>query len=144
MKKLLLHTLHISLLLCMGLYADMPTREVEYKSTDSRAVNGCSTDYVVVGLGTAGAPLARFLSDPVNGRYSNGVLVLEAGVNLTDDPLVNAGSFLEAVNMWWDPKYSQVATSTYGEINDFILPDGIVPQAYTDGRMWAVVVLTMG
>jgi choline dehydrogenase len=56
-------------------------------------------DYIIVGLGTAGSVIARKLSDPVghdhssshsrarNG-YKNSVLVLEAGQNYDNDPLV--------------------------------------------------------
>jgi choline dehydrogenase len=41
-------------------------------------------DYIVVGLGTAGATLARFLSD----NFNNSVLVLEAGGNVSTDAIV--------------------------------------------------------
>lgn len=47
-------------------------------------------DYVIVGAGNAGCPLAKKLSDPdpVTGKFKNSVLVIEAGENLTNDPYV--------------------------------------------------------
>jgi choline dehydrogenase-like flavoprotein len=45
-------------------------------------------DYIIIGHGTAGATLARKLSDMKNGRFANNVLVLEWGINRTADPIV--------------------------------------------------------
>jgi len=58
-------------------------------------------DYIVVGLGTAGAVLARKLSDPSGskGRYKNNVLVLEAGFNMDADAnVLNPDSGNNSVN----------------------------------------------
>lgn len=53
--------------------------------------NSCKKthDYIIVGLGTSGAVLARYLSDDTR----NDVLVLESGRNRTDDPVVSSGPF---------------------------------------------------
>lgn len=94
--------------------------------------NGCTADYIIVGLGTAGAPLARYLSN------NNSVLVLEAGPNLATDPVVLSPDFAVALTMWNDPKYSLVRPASYGNF----VPDvsginaGFLPSPYTDGRMW--------
>jgi choline dehydrogenase-like flavoprotein len=45
-------------------------------------------DYIVVGLGTAGAVAARYLSDAEDGAYKNSVLVIEAGENYSEDPII--------------------------------------------------------
>lgn len=101
--------------------------------------NGCTADYIIVGLGTAGAPLARYLSN------NNSVLVLEAGPNLSNDPVVLSPDFAVALTMWNDPKYSLVRPASYGNF----VPDvsginaGFLPPPYTDGRMWVEAVLIM-
>jgi len=87
--------------------------------------NGCSADYVIVGLGTAGAVLAAELST------INSVLVLEEGLNLATDPVVLSPLFNVAETMWSNPKYSVSSFFGYGEING-----GIIPSPYTNGRMW--------
>lgn len=87
--------------------------------------NGCSSDYIIVGLGTSGAILARYLSD------NNGVVVFEAGENLSNDPTVLSGSLVTAFSMWNDPKYSLNTPATYGQINA-----GIISAPYSIGRMW--------
>lgn len=88
-----------------------------------------SVDYIVVGSGTGGTLLASKLSnpDPRTGRFKNSVLVLEAGVNLTQDPEVLANNLFETTPMAFDPKYSKTSTP-YG------FPEVEVP--YSDGRLW--------
>ncbi len=85
-------------------------------------------DYVIVGNGTAGAVLARKLSD--SGKKK--VLVLEAGVNNDSDPAVLTVQplfpFLEALTeITFNPKYA----ATYG------VATGIIQgQVYSEGRGW--------
>lgn len=85
-------------------------------------------DYVIVGNGTAGAVLARKLSD--SGKKK--VLVLEAGVNNDSDPAVLTVQplfpFLEALTeITFNPKYA----ATYG------VTTGIIQgQVYSEGRGW--------
>lgn len=94
---------------------------------------GDSVDYIIVGLGTAGAVCARYLSDPVNGKYKNSVLVLEAGQNRTDDPEVLAGlntfNFDEAP---FNPKYS--ITKVCPDENPLL--GFFANEQYSTGRMW--------
>lgn len=84
-----------------------------------------SPDFIVVGLGTAGAVLARYLSD------NNSVAAFEAGLNLATDPVVLSSDFNVATSTWPDPKYSQDPPNTYGEINA-----PLIPSPYSLGRMW--------
>lgn len=94
--------------------------------------NGCAADYIIVGLGTSGATLARFLSN------DNSVLVLEAGVNLATDSLVLSPNITDAFVMWPDPKYSLTSVPNYGTYVEGVsgLNTGLLPEPYTDGRMW--------
>ncbi len=88
-------------------------------------------DYVIVGAGGSGCALAARLSDPVHGRYKNSVLVLEAGVNLSDNPLVvNVNNILLAVAAANDPLLS-IINLTY------LLEDNPYSEfGYMEGRMW--------
>lgn len=85
-------------------------------------------DYIIVGNGTAGAVLARQLSD----GNQNRVLVLEWGENRTTDPAVlSPDSFAYSNTLTYDPLYA---------INDIVrltFPN-MAPQffIYSDGRMW--------
>lgn len=93
-------------------------------------------DYIIVGLGTAGSVLARYLSDPINGRFVNKVLVLEAGQNHSLDPAVQAGQF--------NPNFPSLSELAYNPKYAFtkICPDtspilGIYPnEQYSTGRGW--------
>ena len=69
---------------------------------------GCANqfDYIIVGNGTAGATLAHFLSDPVDGKFKNTVLVLEQGPNYSNDPVILNGTLPVAFTIFRDPKYS--------------------------------------
>lgn len=91
-----------------------------------------TTEYIIVGLGTAGATLARYLSDPINGEYVNNVVVLEAGQNYNQDeavlnPNLFASSMLGASN-----KYSDTFAAFPGAQANF----GFNLLGYTEGRMW--------
>ncbi len=85
-------------------------------------------DYIIVGNGTAGAVLARKLTD--SGKKS--VLVLEAGINHDNDPEVlntNQGVLLnDFTDLTFNPKYAE----TYG-VPVFFPLTGIV---YSEGRSW--------
>ena len=86
-------------------------------------------DYVIVGLGTSGSVLARYLSD----NFANKVLVLEAGENRSEDPIVNAGVFgLNQTELAYNPKYS--LTKANAETNPIL---GNFPNViFSAGRMW--------
>jgi len=61
-------------------------------------------DYIIVGLGTAGATLARLLSD----NFDNSVLVLEAGSNHSTDPDILSTSIATHRRdiLTWSPKFA--------------------------------------
>jgi choline dehydrogenase len=97
----------------------------------------CCVDYVIVGLGTAGSVLARYLSEPnpTTGVFETSVLVFEAGINRSTDPIVIAGpNDLLATQppLTLDPKYALTQTiNETGSNSDFILFAN-----YSAGRMW--------
>lgn len=100
-------------------------------SSKSHKNNKNSWDYVIVGAGTAGATLAAKLSDPdANGKFKNSVLVLEAGVNLSDSPLVLVNNIIGAEINSTNPILSTVDLTYYLEGNPFAVFN------YTEGRMW--------
>lgn len=85
-------------------------------------------DYIIVGNGTCGAVLARKLTD--SGKKS--VLVLEAGVNHDNDPVVlDSGSnmlFQDLTNLTFNPKYAETyAVSAFFPLNAV---------GYSEGRGW--------
>jgi len=85
-------------------------------------------DFIIVGYGTAGGPLARFLSDPLGGNYYNKkVLMIEYGENRTTDPVVLDPYGLYTTSLTNDPKYA----FAYPIIQN-------LPQTlnYSDGRTW--------
>lgn len=89
-------------------------------------------DYIVVGAGGAGCPLAAKLSDPVDGKFKNSVLVLEAGENLSSDPRVfGANNIFTAIAEANDPAISTIfLTYPLGqEVNPFFA------YGYTEGRV---------
>lgn len=95
-------------------------------------------DYIVVGAGTAGAALARKLSDPdVNGKFTKSVLVLEAGKNLTDDPEIQIPTFLKpGLNhdkLYFEPKYSKTLIGFSYNLDPESAHSTYVA---SDGRMW--------
>jgi choline dehydrogenase len=83
-------------------------------------------DYIIVGNGTAGAVLARKLSD----NFQNKVLVIEAGENRTDDPIVlspNPFAFLNEIT--FNPKYAFNYSVIFNQSNGPVF-------IYSSGRMW--------
>jgi choline dehydrogenase-like flavoprotein len=92
-------------------------------------------DYVIVGLGTAGAVLARFLSDQIDGEFKNSVVVIEAGSNFTtggdpaDRARVAQGAPSGDTTIASDPKFSSYQLMGTGEA----APGSL---AYTGGRLW--------
>ncbi len=88
-------------------------------------------DYVIIGLGTAGATLARYLSDQIDGEYKNNVLVLEAGSRVVDD-LVLQPTVFGTGPLAVGTKYSNTWSALLGpEVNV-----GFAGFLYTEGRMW--------
>lgn len=75
-------------------------------------------DFIMVGGGTAGLSAVWSLTN--NKRTS--VLVLESGMDLSDDPVVNSASLLTANDLTLDPKYARVNVSLKKEV-------------YSDGNM---------
>lgn len=110
----------------------LPTSSVvakHHRCRDHRPHDGDGWDYIIVGDGTAGAVLARKLSD----NFKNKVLVLEWGENHTNDPVVLSPDSSASRNLLtYDPKYA---------VNN-IIPIDFASQPeeqffiYSDGRMW--------
>lgn len=86
-------------------------------------------DYIIIGDGTAGAVLAKNLSD----NHKNTVLVLEWGQNRTKDPVVLSPDVFQFSNLLtYDPRYAvnnivPVRFPSHPQEQHFI---------YSDGRMW--------
>lgn len=103
---------------------------------DAKECSREQSDYLIIGLGTSGSVLARYLSDPVEGKYKNSVLVLEAGQNNSRDPVVTEGPVFLADNfeeLAFNPKYALTK----------LVPDENVPVAglfaseqFSSGRQW--------
>ncbi len=90
-----------------------------------------SWDYVIVGAGTSGCALAAKLSDPdKNGKFKNSVLVLEAGENISDNPLVLVNNILAAIANSSNPLLS-IDYLTY-----YLNGDPFAVFNYNPGRMW--------
>lgn len=93
-------------------------------------------DYIIVGLGTAGSVLARYLSDPVNGSFKNSVLVLEAGQNHSNDPTIFEGPVFLGQNieeLLYNPKYA--ITKNVPDPN-FPIAGAFGSESYSNGRLW--------
>lgn len=96
--------------------------------TPLTASENITYDYIIVGNGTAGAVLARKLSDDNKTK----VLVLEAGVNNTNDPEILDASSPELFDHLTDITISQKYAETY------VVPGFFPLQAfsYSEGRGW--------
>lgn len=82
-------------------------------------------DYIIVGFGSAGAILARKLSDD----YHKSVLVLEAGSNKMEDPAVlDPNPFESSTRLTYDPDFASIypvpLTGSFSAI------------CYSDGKTW--------
>ena len=82
-------------------------------------------DYIIVGAGTAGAVLAKLLTDD----FETSVLLLEAGTNLSADPLVTDPNFATALGMSSDSKY------TFHHVTNLESPINI-QSIIAGGRQW--------
>jgi choline dehydrogenase len=97
-----------------------------------------TADYVIVGLGTSGATLARYLSDPVNGEFVNSVIVIESGMNFitggtpADRAPVEVGAPLGDLSLPLDTKYSFFRPMRTG-----LAQSGFFGYGDSEGRMWA-------
>ena len=99
----------------------------------------CDYDYIIVGNGTAGAVVARKLSDD----YSIRVLVIEVGRNRTTDPIITSPNvFLPGIlnEITYSPKYSVCYPSAANDTNPANLGTLYPPFGsaivYPEGRMW--------
>ncbi len=120
-----------SLLAIAGVLFGMPQAFASKRGHSSGTSKDECWDYVIVGAGTAGCALAAKLSDPdKHGRYKNSVLVLEAGENLSDNPLVLVNNIFGAIASVNNPLLSTVDLTYYLEGNPFAVFN------YTEGRMW--------
>jgi len=85
-------------------------------------------DYIIVGNGTAGAVLARKLTD----NHKTKVLVLESGINHGDDPAIldvqGPDLLTNLTSLTYNPKYAE----TYS-INIFF---PLLATSYSEGRGW--------
>lgn len=85
-------------------------------------------DYVIVGNGTAGAVLARKLSD--SGKKK--VLVLEAGMNHDNDPqILIAQPIFPLLQAWTDITYNPAYAATYSVVTGLLQAS-----IYSEGRGW--------
>jgi choline dehydrogenase len=104
---------------------DSNSKKVSQENLETTKRSRSKYDYIIVGNGTAGAVLARKLSD----HRRNHVLVLEAGVNLNNDPVVQNPNFLVNFNtLIADPKYSFTYSVPLFQLNQFF--------TYSTGRGW--------
>ncbi|MCB1117108.1 MAG: GMC family oxidoreductase [Chlamydiia bacterium] len=85
-------------------------------------------DYIIVGNGTAGATLARKLSDDKKTK----VLVLERGINHDDDPLVLQTSGSDLAATWTTLSYNTKYSDTWA----IAVLNPLQTTNYTVGRGW--------
>ena len=91
-----------------------------------------SPDYIIVGLGTAGAVLARQLSEPLDGVQPS-VIVLEAGQNRSQDPVItNNNPFSVAPDLTANSKYAYSVGVKTGSVVRFDNNNYFT----SEGRMW--------
>lgn len=143
--RLLLKFLLINVLLIPGLIharghvleGRKSTHKCEIPKIDLREgrkpplISETSFDYVIIGAGTAGSALASQLSNPdKKGKFKNSVLVLEAGVNLDNDPnVLHLNTVFATEVLYFDTKYSKTYTPIIEDATSTAAP-------YTDGRLW--------
>ena len=89
-----------------------------------------TVDYVIVGLGTAGTPLARYLSEDL----TTSVLVLEAGENHGSDPRTLAGNNNVDRTLAFSPRHSFNRSAIIANLSNEPTPGDI--WTYSDGRGW--------
>lgn len=93
-------------------------------------------DYIIVGNGSAGAILARKLSD----NHKKKVLVLEAGINHNDDPLALANYFSEIPQLTdkitYAPNYANSYIALTPPESIILQNGGLSTQVYTEGKGW--------
>ncbi|MBS0655647.1 MAG: GMC family oxidoreductase [Verrucomicrobia bacterium] len=127
--------LFMSILLCSQL-ASGSAHSSKSCRDDSQEMGTDTADYIIVGLGTAGSVLARYLSDPVHGKFKNSVLVLEAGINRSDDPVVAEGLAFFAQNADELAYSSKYTITKLCPDNNFALVGGAASEQYSSGRLW--------
>lgn len=91
-----------------------------------------TVDFIIVGAGTSGATLARFLSDPIDGQFTNNVLVLEAGQNLSTDPGVLQTNAQVALELGLSSKYGNNYATFTGPYTNF----GVSANLFIEGQLW--------
>lgn len=130
MKKILSALLVLIMTLTFG-SVEAKEKTCSYKEK-KRCLNKGRADYIIVGLGTAGSVLTRYLTNRVDGKFVNSVLVLEAGKNRSNDPIVNAGPPVDLLDLAANPKYA--ITSIVRDANP--AEGAISTELYSSGRMF--------
>lgn len=116
---------HFSYLLLLMIGLSAPADLIAKCKKKPYKGNQDTFDYIIVGFGSAGAILARKLSDD----FKNSVLVLEAGPNNMEDPdTLNPNAFLTSTRLTFNPDFA--ATYPVPLAGAFL---GIV---YSEGREW--------
>jgi len=118
--------LHFSYLLLLMIGLSAPA-DLMAKSCKKKPFKGNQDkfDYIIVGFGSAGAILARKLSDD----FKNSVLVLEAGPNNMEDPdTLNPNAFLTSTRLTFDPAFAAAYPVP--------LAGAFTGIVYSDGREW--------
>jgi len=115
-----------------------PACDKKHKKHKHHKHHEMTADYVIVGLGTSGAALARYLSDPVDGKFVNSVIVIESGSNFitggtpADRAPVEVGAPLGDLSLPLDTKYSFFRPMRTG-----LAQSGFFGYGDSEGRMWA-------
>lgn len=95
---------------------------------EGAAENVTIADYVIVGLGTAGCPLARYLSEDM----TTSVIVLEAGQNYGTNSQILKGAPLGDPTLANDPRFSFARLADSADISAGLAGT----YNYSDGRLW--------
>jgi choline dehydrogenase len=96
---------------------------------------GGASDYLILGYGTSGATLAKFLTDDL----VTSVTVLEIGDNNTADAAITQGAPFGDLSIATDPKYSNAFYTVPGDPNPFhptFFPTGFIPFMLSTGKGW--------